>query len=295
VLQELRNERKAIASEHAALEAELKALPPNAAERRGQIVSRMDALESQDQRLRQSAVMQILDMSQAGLIKPTDQREWTEGFGAALGSARLGTGLRTPIGERVDMLKGAAAESAAAKVVPDATSPRPTVPDRAQAEADYAGQIPVRPRDGKVDPGTPATQTPLGQHLIDAQIVGQGKKAVISGGHNMDNFDAVLNQAGGVVVNKSAVAPGIYQIEYQLPGGKVQAKTVYDPVKYSDALMANMASEAAAKAIVQWGINGQAVQFIRVNEVTFRVPISTNGGQPQVPTAFPVDPKKVPQ
>ncbi|WP_217900186.1 hemagglutinin repeat-containing protein [Noviherbaspirillum humi] len=160
-------------------------------------------------------------------------------------------------------------------------------------EADYAGQIPVRPRDGAVKPGTPVTEAPLAKHLIEAEIIGSGKSKVISGGHNMDNFDALVKRTGAQILKRDELAPGIYQVEYQLPGGKVQPKTVYDPAVYSDAKMADMASEAASRAIVQWGINKNPIQNVEVGGVTFRVPISIKSGNASIPTAFPIDPKRV--
>jgi hypothetical protein len=108
VLQEIRNDRRALAGEYATLQAELGG--PITAERRGEILGRQQAIQMQDQALRGSAVRQIQDMANAGLLNPIDQREWTEGLGEALGGARLGTGMKAPIGQRVDMLKGAVEE-----------------------------------------------------------------------------------------------------------------------------------------------------------------------------------------
>lgn len=192
----------------------------------------------------------------------------------------------------------ATSKKAATKEPSEPVPPSDTAspPSRATTEpdADFAGQIPVRPRDGDVAPGTPVTDTPLGLHLIGAQVTGTGRNAVISGGHNMDNFQAALATAGGSLIGKPVeIAPGIFEVQYQLPGGRVQPKTVYDPAKYSDAQMANMASEAAAKAIIQWGTNGNPKQIVEINGVSFYIPISNRGGKPHVPTAFPVDPKKV--
>jgi Bacterial EndoU nuclease len=176
------------------------------------------------------------------------------------------------------------------------------IADAAIAEADFAGRVPVRPRDGKVPSGTVPTDTPLGQHLIEAQVVGTGKNATVSGGHNMDNFNATIQQSGGTELSRSEIAPGIYQIEYQLPGGKVQPKTVYDPAKYSDVQMSDMASEAASKGLIRYQLTGIDEQFVKVGDVTFRVPIAipgknfspTNPAKPYVPTAYPVAPKNGP-
>jgi filamentous hemagglutinin len=186
-----------------------------------------------------------------------------------------------------------------------AETPKVPPPNKAamEPEADFAGQLPVRPRDGPVPPSTPATETPLGKHLIEAQVVGSGPKATISGGHNMSNFDDALNSAGGKINSSTEVAPGIYDIKYQLPNGKEQTKTVYGPAKYSDQQMTNMASEAAAKGLMQYQLTGNPRQFVTVGEVTFFVPIRIPGknftpdnpAQPYVPTAYPTDPAKVPR
>jgi filamentous hemagglutinin len=72
-----------------------------------------------------------------------------------------------------------------------------------------------------------------------------------SGRHNMSNFDAALQSAGGTIVSKVEMAPGIYDVQYQPPKGmnrEPETKTVYDPEVYSDSQMSSMASEAAARA-----------------------------------------------
>ena len=118
-----------------------------------------------------------------------------------------------------------------------------------EPEADFAGRIPVRPRDGYTEVGTSQIDTPLGKHLIDATV--NKKSKIISGGHNADNFYDVLKSSGGKVIgNPNQVTKGISDIKYQLPNGRVETKTVYDPKVYSDKQMAMMANEAAAKAIV---------------------------------------------
>ena len=63
------------------------------------------------------------------------------------------------------------------------------------------------------------------------------------------------------------VSPGIHEIKYELPGGDAQLKTVYDPAKYSDAQMADMASEAASKGLMQYQLGGQVIQRVEVNGV----------------------------
>ena len=91
----------------------------------------------------------------------------------------------------------------------------------------------------------------IGKHLISGEVAGRKNQKVISGGHNSDNFYEVLNSSGGKVIgNPTQVSKGIMDIKYQLPNGRVETKTVYDPKVYSDKQMAMMANEAAAKAIV---------------------------------------------
>jgi hypothetical protein len=168
-------------------------------------------------------------------------------------------------------------------------------------DADFAGQIPVRPRDGRVSEGTPVTETPLARHLIEANVSSNGK--LVEGGHNMSNFDAAVTGAGGSVTSRREVAPGIWELTYQLPGGKEQPKTVYDPARYSDTQMANMANEAAARGLMQYQVTGNREQVVVVNGVTFFVPIRVPGknvgpaspAQPYVPTAYPIDPSKAPK
>lgn len=55
-----------------------------------------------------------------------------------------------------------------------------------EPEADFAGRVPVRPRDGYINAGTKQIDTPLGKHLIEAAV--NKKSKIISGGHNADNF-----------------------------------------------------------------------------------------------------------
>ena len=117
----------------------------------------------------------------------------------------------------------------------------------------------------------------------------------------MNNFDNALLQAKGTVLDKVEVAPdsGIYQVRYQLPGGTEKTKTVYDPAKFSDTQMANMASEAAGRAAIEYQRTGIDRQVVNVNGVDFFVPIRVpknpagrpfspnNPAQPYVPTAYP--------
>jgi filamentous hemagglutinin len=118
-------------------------------------------------------------------------------------------------------------------------------------------------------------------------------KKQISGGHNDDNFTSVLNGAGGTIVSRAEIAPGIYQLEYQLPGAaKSYPKTVYDPKVYSDAKMTSMANTAANKALTQYQLTGNTLQRVVVDGIEFSVPVRIQNGQPFVPTAYPVGVKK---
>ncbi len=158
-----------------------------------------------------------------------------------------------------------------------------------EPEADFAGRIVVRPRDGITPLGTAQIDTPLGKHLIDATV--NKKSKVISGGHNSDNFYEILNANGGKVVGQpTQISEGIIEVKYQLPNDKIQPKTIYDPKVYSDAQMANMANQAAAKAIVNYGASGKTQQNVVINGITFKVPIDTRSGVPQVSTSFPINP-----
>ena len=160
-----------------------------------------------------------------------------------------------------------------------------------EPEADFAGRVPVRPRDGYINAGTKQIDTPLGKHLISGEVAGRKNQKVISGGHNSDNFYDVLNSNGGKVIGTpTQVSKGIFDIKYQLPNGSVETKTVYDPKVYSDKKMAAMANEAASKAIVNYGVNGNKIQHVIVNGITFRVPISSYKGTNYVPSAFPINP-----
>jgi filamentous hemagglutinin len=172
---------------------------------------------------------------------------------------------------------------------------RARVENNANADASFAGGVPVRPKDGQVPAGTAQTDTPIGKHLIEAEVkLYKGQPSSISGGHNMDNFNQTLQANGGQVIGTpKVVAPGIYEIEYRMPGtvGKNPTKTVYDPAKYSDTQMALMANEAVGKAIYQWNKAGAGkipdVQLVEINGIKFEVPISSYKGQVYVPTAYP--------
>ena len=173
----------------------------------------------------------------------------------------------------------------------DATKREPVTNE---PEANFAGQVPVRPKDGPTPVRTSQVDTPLGKHLISGEVTGRKNQKVISGGHNSDNFYDVLNSNGGKVIGSpTPVLKGITDVKYQLPNGRVETKTIYDSNVYSDKQMAAMVNEAASKAIVNYAVNGNKVQHVIVNGVTFRVPISSYKGSNYVPSAFPVNPNSI--
>jgi hypothetical protein len=143
------------------------------------------------------------------------------------------------------------------------------------AEADFAGRIPTR--------------ADLENHLVNAQVSGRQ----ISGGHNMANFESTLVGAGGTMVAKTEIAPGVYEISYQLPKGAnrtPETKTVYDPAVYSDAQMNGMASEAAARAQIQFQVTGEPEQYVKVGDIWFFAPVKVdklNGKVIGTQTVFP--------
>lgn len=100
------------------------------------------------------------------------------------------------------------------------------------------------------------------------------------------------------MVSSREVAPGIIAVEYQIPGGKVRTKTVYDPARYTDAQMADLASQAATRAVKEFQITGNTEQRVKVGGVTFYVPITVptknispkNPSVPRIPTAYPTTP-----
>lgn len=142
--------------------------------------------------------------------------------------------------------------------------------DRLLPDADFAGRGTVR--------------SDLADHLVNP--LPSGKQ--LSGGHDAVNFESALQDAGGAVISKNQTGPGIYEVQYQLPGAKKPAmKTIYDPAVYPD--MPNMASEAANKALVQYQLTGSTSQKVVVNGIEFAVPIKVApGSPPSVPTAYPI-------
>jgi hypothetical protein len=135
-------------------------------------------------------------------------------------------------------------------------------------EADFAGRGTVRPD--------------LVEHLTDAAK--KGKQ--INGGHDMNSFNATLNQAGGKVLSKIEQAPGIYEVEYQLPNSsKSFPKTIYDPAMYPN--MPNMVNEAAAKGLYQYHKTGLVEQTVVLNGIKFTVNVKFPKGQPAITTVYP--------
>ena len=101
----------------------------------------------------------------------------------------------------------------------------------------------------------------LKNHLIQGEDINQRRG--IAGGHNRENFLNTLSQGGGrIVKEESTDVDGITRIYYEIPrlgrdgkpDGTYKAisspKTVYDPIKFSDHEMLEMAQKAVAKGYV---------------------------------------------
>jgi filamentous hemagglutinin len=162
-----------------------------------------------------------------------------------------------------------------------------TLTDDMLAEADFAGRIPTR--------------ADLQNHLINAQISGKQ----ISGGHNLVNFENTL-QGAGQIVSKIEIAPGVYEIEYKLANKNyvsngvevLPKKTVYDPAVYSDSKMSSMATEAAARAQIQFQVTGKTEQYVKVGDIWFFSPVNIDkvtGTVNGIRTVFPRVPPGVNQ
>jgi filamentous hemagglutinin len=92
---------------------------PQAAQRRGEIVSQLNLLEQENQVMRQASVEQLKAMGSAGTTNPASHREWIEGSGEAIAASRLtlqGASSASIIG-RINALKGAVEEVQAASAV----------------------------------------------------------------------------------------------------------------------------------------------------------------------------------
>lgn len=140
--------------------------------------------------------------------------------------------------------------------------------DRLQPEADFAGRGLIR--------------EDLPTHLTNASQSGRQ----ISGGHEIDNFITTLNDLGGTVRSRVEKAPGIYEIEYQLPGAqKVATKTVYEPKMYPR--MTEIANTAASKGLINYQQTGDLSSSVIVEGIKFTVPIRIQNGVPYVPTVIP--------
>ena len=117
VLAELRVTRLDIAQQEKALLEQFKALPltPENRDLRADLQNQIDHLETRDFFLLKATQAQILDMGSVGLLNPLSQKETIEGFGDALGGARLsGKGVSaTSVNGRINMLKGVIAEAQA--------------------------------------------------------------------------------------------------------------------------------------------------------------------------------------
>lgn len=142
------------------------------------------------------------------------------------------------------------------------------VPDALQPEADFAGRGLVR--------------ADLSDHLLNGAPSGKQ----IAGSHDLNNFTTALSNAGGTELSRVEKAPGIYEIEYQLPKAtKPATKTVYDPIMYPK--MSEIAETAASKALIQFQQTGELSSSVVVNGIKFTAPIRIKNGVPYVPTVFP--------
>jgi len=109
----------------------------------------------------------------------------------------------------------------------------------------------------------------------------------------MDVFEQALHEVGGIM-EKIEISPGIYQINYRLDkyaSGPMQTKTVYDPKIWSDAKMADMATEAAHRGALKFMVDGNVNQYIEISGVRFHVPIKieeATGRVIGVRTSYPV-------
>lgn len=96
-------------------------------------------------------------------------------------------------------------------------------------------------------------------------------------------------------MSKVEIAPGVTEVTYRLPGKnyldsngieRLPTKTVYDPNIYSDARIADMAHDAAARGMMQYRIDGILDQYIKINGINFYVPI--NEATRTIKTVFPL-------
>ena len=151
---------------------------------------------------------------------------------------------------------------------PDTKLNSPNTDARMEPEADFAGNV------GDVrDPSIGS----IAEHMVEASV--KGKQ--IYGGHNLDNFNTVLSEAGGEIKGSPIeIAPGIYDIKYTLPGktyknGSV-TKTVYDPAVYPN--MDKLADSAAHKALTEYQLTGKVPDTVDVGGIKFKTPVVIRDG-----------------
>ena len=106
----------------------------------------------------------------------------------------------------------------------------------------------------------------IAEHMAEVETI-NARQGVV-GGHNMANFEQAFQNLGvrldDVILAKTEIYPGIYEISYQVPlqerGTLKQPlswrvirppKTVYDSVMYSDAQMLQWGREAMANATLK--------------------------------------------
>lgn len=114
----------------------------------------------------------------------------------------------------------------------------------------------------------------------------------IKGAYDRDNFLEALAKNGGRAISESSInTDGITHIRYEIPifdgrnaninSGKgniigyrevKEAKTVYNPTKYSDEKMLNMAQQAAAKGYRDNYIKLGLREYTEsINNISFRI------------------------
>jgi hypothetical protein len=119
-----------------------------------------------------------------------------------------------------------------------------------------------------LEDGTNRYRSGYAGHMVKGELAaGRERNKGIKGGHNYDNFKAVLQENGLqaedciVSVRRSQNFPGLMEVEYRIPQkdpkGNVipgqyryirKAKTVYDPAYYSDEQMLEWGREAMREA-----------------------------------------------
>jgi hypothetical protein len=112
----------------------------------------------------------------------------------------------------------------------------------------------------------------------------------ISGGHNADNFHALLKQEGGTVVSSKSAGNGITRVEYKLPNHNPAkdpfTKTIYDPAVYPN--MAEQAQTASHRILREYHANpSKAEHLVIVDGIKFDGAVRYVDGKATVLTVYP--------